>query len=124
LDPGGTGSFTLEAFVSLMASYSAAKEGWARRVRIAVGSRHKGLHSEPMSYYSSCGVRDALVGALYHVDAVRPDNTEDALQLLAKTLGRSESSYSAAVPEVAGGAQAADAAQPEPQQPEAEAAGE
>ena len=96
LDPDGTGSFSLEAFLSLMAAYSATQYGWARRVRMAFGSRHKGLHAEPMSYYTSCGVRDALVGALSHVDAVRPDSTEDAVQLLAKSLRAAERPYTAA----------------------------
>ena len=110
LDPDGTGSFSLEAFLSLidprkidphqnrptLAAYSATQYGWARRVRMAFGSRHKGLHAEPMSYYTSCGVRDALVGALSHVDAVRPDSTEDAVQLLAKSLRAAERPYTAA----------------------------
>ena len=129
VDPDGVGRFPIARFIELMRAYSAEHEGWARRLRLAGGgaTRHS-VRSEPMAYYSSCGVREALVSALSHVDAMRPDDTEAAVELLAKQLARraagSSGGAAAVRPSAAATAAAAKPGQQDEQQDEQQNGGE
>jgi hypothetical protein len=118
VDPDGVGRFPMAPFIELMRAYSAEHEGWARRLRLAGGgaTRHS-VRSEPMAYYSSCGVREALVSALSQVDAMRPDDTEAAVELLAKQMARRAAGGAAAAarPSAAATAAAAKPGQQEQQ---------
>ena len=79
VDPDDDGSFRFDAFSSLMRRQAVRDGSWAWRLR-------RGHRSDPMSYYASSNLRGELVRGLLEVDAAKPDQTRDAVRLLARKL--------------------------------------